>query len=230
MLSGRYPSDEFAELKPRIVWDRVDRHAPEPQRRARGGGHVAAARSRIAACMASSCRDGDGKAAPRRRARRGDGLRIARRRGFPARRQLLADRGDSRTTGSSSRPRPASRGRCRSGTAISSAARRARPRHRRVRARAGRCRRPLRRAGSATSIGSTSCAAQQPAPYLAEQREATGASNRPDARPRTLPRRARRLAGLPPHAVRRPRPRPLGDGDRGAPGRAWPRRPDDLDR
>ncbi len=24
MLSGRYPSDEFAELKPRIVWDRVD--------------------------------------------------------------------------------------------------------------------------------------------------------------------------------------------------------------
>src|SRR5512141_1364584 len=23
MLSGRYPSDEFAELKPRIVWDRV---------------------------------------------------------------------------------------------------------------------------------------------------------------------------------------------------------------
>ena len=23
MLSGRYPSDEFAELKPRVVWDRV---------------------------------------------------------------------------------------------------------------------------------------------------------------------------------------------------------------
>src|SRR2546423_11640341 len=23
MLSGRYPSDEFAELKPRLVWDRV---------------------------------------------------------------------------------------------------------------------------------------------------------------------------------------------------------------
>src|SRR5659263_5245 len=23
MLSGRYPSDEFAELRPRIVWDRV---------------------------------------------------------------------------------------------------------------------------------------------------------------------------------------------------------------
>ena len=23
MLSGRYPSDEFAELRPRITWDRV---------------------------------------------------------------------------------------------------------------------------------------------------------------------------------------------------------------
>ncbi len=22
MLSGRYPSDEFADLKPRLVWDR----------------------------------------------------------------------------------------------------------------------------------------------------------------------------------------------------------------
>ena len=33
LLSGRYPSDEFAELRPRIVWDRVDRH---PERTARG--------------------------------------------------------------------------------------------------------------------------------------------------------------------------------------------------
>ncbi len=23
LLSGRYPSDEFAELRPRVVWDRV---------------------------------------------------------------------------------------------------------------------------------------------------------------------------------------------------------------
>ena len=23
MLAGRYPSDEFAELRPRLVWDRV---------------------------------------------------------------------------------------------------------------------------------------------------------------------------------------------------------------
>ena len=26
MLAGRYPSDEFAELRPRLVWDRDDRH------------------------------------------------------------------------------------------------------------------------------------------------------------------------------------------------------------
>ena len=35
MLAGRYPSDEFAELRPRIVWDRVDGHGPRPQGRAR---------------------------------------------------------------------------------------------------------------------------------------------------------------------------------------------------
>ena len=36
MLAGRYPSDEFAELRPRLVWDRVDRHADRPAR-ARSG-------------------------------------------------------------------------------------------------------------------------------------------------------------------------------------------------
>ena len=34
MLSGRYPSDEFAELRPRIVWDRVEGRL-EPRRNAR---------------------------------------------------------------------------------------------------------------------------------------------------------------------------------------------------
>ena len=37
MLSGRYPSDEFAELRPRLVWDRVDRHAQRAARRAAPG-------------------------------------------------------------------------------------------------------------------------------------------------------------------------------------------------
>ncbi len=30
MLAGRYPSDAFAELRPRLVWDRVDRRADRP--------------------------------------------------------------------------------------------------------------------------------------------------------------------------------------------------------
>ena len=37
---GRYPSDEFAELRPRLVWDRVDRHAHRPARRAAAGRHL----------------------------------------------------------------------------------------------------------------------------------------------------------------------------------------------
>ena len=32
MLDGRYPSEEFADLRPRIVWDRVN---DDPRRRAR---------------------------------------------------------------------------------------------------------------------------------------------------------------------------------------------------
>ena len=36
MLSGRYPSTAFAELRPRLVWDRVDRPAHRPAR-ARSG-------------------------------------------------------------------------------------------------------------------------------------------------------------------------------------------------
>ena len=32
MLAGRYPSEEFAELRPRLVWDRGQRHAAGPRR------------------------------------------------------------------------------------------------------------------------------------------------------------------------------------------------------
>ena len=33
MLSGRYPSDEFAELRPRVTWDRVQRRRRRPRGR-----------------------------------------------------------------------------------------------------------------------------------------------------------------------------------------------------
>ena len=74
MLAGRYPSDEFAELRPRITWDRIatcSRRAP-----ARSASPSSTpARFPIAASTACSspASEGDGRA--RRRARRGDGLR-----------------------------------------------------------------------------------------------------------------------------------------------------------
>ena len=54
MLAGRYPSDEFAELRPRIVWDRTAGVDPRA-RRARGGSRSRTrARSPTAASSASS--------------------------------------------------------------------------------------------------------------------------------------------------------------------------------
>ncbi len=39
MLDGRYPSADFGELRPRIVWDRVAGHDPRAPGRAPAGGH-----------------------------------------------------------------------------------------------------------------------------------------------------------------------------------------------
>ena len=112
LLAGRYPSEEFAELRPRLVWDRVTdtlraRDGSEAPRR-----HAAAARSPTAGCSACSCPTASGSASSTRRwcTRAG-----------PARRSCSARRrGASRTSrssGSSSRRRRASPARCRSGTA-----------------------------------------------------------------------------------------------------------------
>ena len=88
MLDGRYPSEEFAELRPRIVWDRV-----EDTIRARKGAR------QLAVTNAGTIPDRglygvhlpDGA---RGRARRGDGLRGPARADLPARRLDLADRGN----------------------------------------------------------------------------------------------------------------------------------------
>ena len=45
MLAGRYPSDEFAELRPRLVWDRVTGHAHAAGQARSGWRSPAAARS-----------------------------------------------------------------------------------------------------------------------------------------------------------------------------------------
>ncbi len=91
MLSGRYPSDDFADLRPRLTWDRID--------------NVVTAREgakRIAVTNGGTIPDRGlygvflaGRARPwraRRRARRRDGVREPRRRDVPARRLELAHR------------------------------------------------------------------------------------------------------------------------------------------
>ena len=202
------PSEEFAELRPRIVWDRVRGHGPRaraaPSALAVTNGGTIPDRGLFGVSLPDGTRG--------RRARRGDGLREPPRRDVPARRVDLAHRGHH--------PRPRdrharagrTRGRCRSGTATAPAARSSsagrsarfvrelRPWRRERGRRALRDVRPRRRA--------------RPTNLLAlprEQAEATRRrARRPHDRRRALPRRDRRLARLRPLAVRRPRPRAVG--------------------
>ena len=74
MLDGRYPSEEFSELRPRIVWDRVRGHDPRPQGRAAAGGDQRGHDPRP-----RPLRRAPARRPPRGRAGRGDGLRGARR-------------------------------------------------------------------------------------------------------------------------------------------------------
>ena len=91
MLAGRYPSDEFAELRPRIVWDRTARRRSAA---AQGARRLAVTNAGHDPRPRPLRRLPRRRRRPRRRARRGDGLRGARRPGVPARRVVVADRGD----------------------------------------------------------------------------------------------------------------------------------------
>ena len=147
--------------------------------------------------------------------------RASARRSSSARRRGASRR--SRTIACSSRPRRASRARCRSGTATRpSATARVRRGDRRARARAARHAAAPRRVKRAARASTTSIAraAENLLQYLDDQAAATGAV--PDDRTiviERVPRRARRLARLRPDAVRRPHPRAVGDGGHGE-GRA----------
>ena len=55
LLAGRYPSDGFAELRPRLVWDRDRRRRARARRRRAHRHHLAAAPSPTAASSACSC-------------------------------------------------------------------------------------------------------------------------------------------------------------------------------
>ena len=93
LLAGRYPSDEFAELRPRIVWDRVNGIV-----RGRAGAQRLAVTSGGTIPDRGSVRRLPSRRHPRRRARRRDGVRVARR----VRRSCSARRpGASRTSRSS---------------------------------------------------------------------------------------------------------------------------------
>ena len=164
-----------------------------------------------------------GRRPARRRARRGDGLREPRGRGLPARRLVLADRRDHPR----SRPRAARAGRAGQDAVL---ARRPRRRGRSSSAaRSASCARARwrcarergDRAARSASTASTRAPREPASPYLDEQREATGAvPERPHDR-----RRADldevgdwRVCVLSP--VRRPGPRAVGDGARGAAARS----------
>ena len=88
MLDGRYPSERFAELRPRIVWDRT-----KGTMRGRPGARQLAVASAGTIPTAGSTESTSPTAAGWG-ARRGDGLRGPARADLPARREHLADRGD----------------------------------------------------------------------------------------------------------------------------------------
>ena len=116
MLSGRYPSDEFAELRPRLTWDRL-----------RGTVRAREGAQRLAVANAGTIPDrglygvflADGTEERRGRPRWASSTRRWSSRAAPARSSCSAPRAGasprSRATACSSCPRPASRARCRSG-------------------------------------------------------------------------------------------------------------------
>ena len=97
MLSGRYPSDEFAELRPRVTWDRLKGTitAREGAKRvAIANGGTIPDRGLYGVFLVGSELDAGAGRRARRRARRGNGVREPRRRDVRARRLVVAHRGD----------------------------------------------------------------------------------------------------------------------------------------
>ena len=177
MLSGRYPSDEFAELRPRVTWDRTAARCARAKARGTWPSSTPE-RSRTAGCTASSSR--------RRRAR---GLRGARASASSTRRwssspsratcSSSAPRPGgsrrSRTTGSWCRPRRGCPAGCRSGTATGRAGRPSSARRSASSPAASSPRSPTpRRERLREEHGLDARAAANLIAYLEEQDEATG--------------------------------------------------------
>ena len=207
MLAGRYPSDEFAELRPRIVWDRTAGVIRGRTGRAQARGHERRHDPRPRPVR----RPPGERRRARRRARRGDGLRGARGSDVPARRLDVADRGDH--------PRPRARlartGRARRRAVLEGRGRRppvrARRRDREVLARARRAPRGEGAREAARRAHPRRQGRAQPA-HVPERAGCCDGRRpvRSHRRDRALPRRDRRLARLPADAVRRSRARAVG--------------------
>ena len=188
MLAGRYPSDEFAELRPRIVWDRtggVVRGRDGAKRLAVISGGTIPDRGLYGVFMADGGRAGG-------RAGRGDGVRGPRTARCSSWARARGGSSRSPATACWSRRRRACPASCRSGRATASA--------------------------GPTSWGGRSGAAARTRefgpldplrgrqPHHLPRRPGAGhrrGALRPHDRDRALPRRARRLAGLRALAVRR---------------------------
>ncbi|GAA3041816.1 hypothetical protein GCM10020229_61260 [Kitasatospora albolonga] len=124
MLAGRYPSDAFAELRPRLVWDRVAGTVtgrPGAQRLAVTSGGTIPDRGLFGVFIAGADPKKGGGAG--RRAGRGDGLRVPGGRRLHPGHHLLADPGDHPRQGAGHPGPPACPAGCRSGRATASAAR-----------------------------------------------------------------------------------------------------------
>jgi len=73
LLSGRYPSDEFGELRPRLTWDRV-RNVVTPRDAQHDSRFSIGARFRTDGLYGVVLAFTEGKSVRRRRARRRDGF------------------------------------------------------------------------------------------------------------------------------------------------------------
>ena len=213
MLAGRYPSDEFAELRPRIVWDRtagvirgrtgarrlaVTNAGTIPDRglfgvfQVDGGGRV----GELDEEMVYEAREGQtfmlGASTWRIEEITRDRVLVSPAPGVPGAVPFWKGEGVGRPYELGARIGAASR----ELVALSD------DESDQTTARGL----PPRRVGSRESPG-----------VLARARTPQCAPDRPDDRRRAVPRRDRGLAGLRPHPVRRPRPRAVVDGARGPP-------------
>ncbi len=171
MLAGRYPCDEFAELRPRLVWDRVAGTLTGPagaQRLAVTCGGTIPDRGLFGVFLVG--REGvAGSASSTRRWSTSRGSATS----SPSERRPGGSR-TSPTTGCSSRPRRASPAGCRSGRATSSAVR---PSSARPSARSSASSTALARRGAATGCSPTGLddlGRRQPRHLPARAAQATG--------------------------------------------------------